>query len=68
MSEFCHPPRGRDEYGTLLTSGRRTRCTPAETEKLSRDGRARSAGLRNWMAQADADDTAGTSANFDTTA
>lgn len=45
MSEFCHHLRGRDEHGTLLTSGRRTRCTPAETEKLLRDGRARSAGI-----------------------
>lgn len=27
MSKFCRPPRGRDGYGTLLTSGRRARCT-----------------------------------------
>jgi hypothetical protein len=37
MSEFCHLLRGRDRCGTLLTSGRRTRCTPAETEKLLHD-------------------------------
>lgn len=41
MSEFCHPPRGRDEYGTLLTSGELDALHPAETEELLRDGRAR---------------------------
>src|SRR4051812_41459684 len=30
MSESCHRLRGRDEYGTVLTCGRRTRCAPAE--------------------------------------
>jgi hypothetical protein len=34
MSKFCHHPRRRDGYGTLLTSGREDSTPSRETEKL----------------------------------
>jgi hypothetical protein len=41
MSEFCHPLRGRDEHGTVLTPGGLDALHPTETEELSRDRLAR---------------------------